>query len=215
MILKIKMNSKKLFCPLLCGSTYNNFNLHLNFCQNKHLIGKYFFKCPFNSSHILSKKLIDIHIQNCPNKNKENINSLNEIDNLNINKFSKVKESKKEIELKQNEKKLKLNNNFQLKIEEEDEINKIIYEKNNSTKEIFSFDKLVHKNEKDEKYSVSTNKSDHSDISEERDKTIYKTNKKKVTFGRMTKVILFKNKDNKKQISNDGQYMTEVYLKFL
>ena len=31
----------------------------------------------------------------------------------------------------------------------------------------------------------------------------------------MTKVILFKNKDNKKQISNDGQYMTEVYLKFL
>ena len=89
-------------------------------------------------------------------------------------------------------------------------------------KNIFILDNLYKKkNNKDEIYSVSTNKTDASDYSEDSFKKMNKSNKKKVTFGRMIKVIVFKKKEdniklNKNQkISTDGQYLTETYMKFL
>ena len=186
------MLSRKMYCPLLCGSLFSNLKEHLIFCQNKHLLGKYYFKCPFNSNHILGKKLINMHIQYCPNKNK----------------FSKISESKKEIKLKENKKFNSYNKEFNF-----NDINKLIFD-NSIAKNLFP----------DEKYSVSTNKSDNSDFSDEKEKKISKSHKKKVSFGRMTKVVLFKNKKEKNNFKmkkkfkfndSDDEYSIETYMKFL
>ena len=205
------MLSRKMYCPLLCGSLFSNLKEHLIFCQNKHLLGKYYFKCPFNSNHILGKKLINMHIQYCPNKNnnKENLNNNNfEEDNFNKNKFSKISESKKEIKLKENKKFNSYNKEFNF-----NDINKLIFD-NSIAKNLFP----------DEKYSVSTNKSDNSDFSDEKEKKISKSHKKKVSFGRMTKVVLFKNKKEKNNFKmkkkfkfndSDDEYSIETYMKFL
>ena len=247
------MFKRNFFCPLLCGSTYNNLKEHLIFCTNKNLLGKYYFQCPYNSNHIIGKRIYDLHIQHCPelkkkknegekhinlsklslnnknnnqmNKSLSNYDLLNDLDEFKINsKFSKVKESKKEIELKEYEKKVKTQKLKNKKEEKKlENLNNIFfYEKISSMKNIFILDNLYKKkNNKDEIYSVSTNKTDASDYSEDSFKKMNKSNKKKVTFGRMIKVIVFKKKEdniklNKNQkISTDGQYLTETYMKFL
>ncbi len=204
------MMSRKMYCPLLCGSLFINLKDHLIFCQKKHLLGKYYFECPFNSNHILGKKIINMHIQHCPNKkyNKDSLNN-NNFDEVNFdNKFTKIKESKKEIKLKENKKFNSYNKEYNI-----NDINNIIWD-NIIVKNLFP----------DEKYSVSTNKSDNSDFSDEREKKISKSCKKKVSFGRMTKVVLFKNKTEKKNFKmkknfkfhdSDDEYSIETYMKFL
>ena len=61
---------KSTFCPLLCGSIIKNISVHLIFCHNKHLLGKYYLQCPYNENHILSKKIYENHIENCIDKPK-------------------------------------------------------------------------------------------------------------------------------------------------
>ena len=61
---------KNLFCPLLCGSNIKDISLHLIFCQKKHLLGKYYFQCPYNANHIFGKKAYEYHIKNCPDEFK-------------------------------------------------------------------------------------------------------------------------------------------------
>ena len=232
------MSRSNLFCPLLCGSQYKNLKEHLIYCKKHHLLGKYYFQCPFNPEHIIGKKIYELHIQNCrDSKNKKNENQkvfdLTKIKTLyknpkilikpklnqNIlyddnfefqNKFSKIKESesKKEIELKGKNKK-----------KEEKEGIYLIKNKKITThhKNVFSLDYLMKK--ENEKILLSTI-SDYSETYDESPKRVSKT-KKKVIFARMVKVIIYKkNEGNNKlkknqKISNDSNFIQETYMKFL
>ena len=232
------MSRSNLFCPLLCGSQYKNLKEHLIYCKKHHLLGKYYFQCPFNPEHIIGKKIYELHIQNCRDskekkiekqklfdlcKNKTlnnkpkliitpklNLDIINE-DNYGFqNKFSKIKESesKKEIELKEKNKKK----------EDKQEVNNLIINKKIPIhhRNVFSLDFLKKENEI---FLLSTI-SDNSETSDESQKRFSRV-KKKVTFGRMVKVIVYKKNEGDKKlkknqkISNDGDFIKETYMKFL
>ena len=232
------MSRSNLFCPLLCGSQYKNLKEHLIYCKKHHLLGKYYFQCPFNPEHIIGKKIYELHIQNCrdskekkiekqklfdlckskPLNNKPkfiitpklNLDIINE-DNYGFqNKFSKIKESesKKEIELKEKNKKK----------EDKQEVNNLIINKKIPIhhRNVFSLDFLKKENEI---FLLSTI-SDNSETSDESQKRFSRV-KKKVTFGRMVKVIVYKKNEGDKKlkknqkISNDGDFIKETYMKFL
>ena len=233
------MSRSNLFCPLLCGSQYKNLKEHLIYCKKHHLLGKYYFQCPFNPEHIIGKKIYELHIQNCRDskdkkiekqklfdltkiktlynkqkiliKPKLNQDILNE-DNFEFqNKFSKIKESesKKEIELKEKNKRK----------DDKQEGNNLILNKNIQIhhRNVFSLDFLFKK--ENEKFLLSTI-SDNSETSDESQKRFSRV-KKKVTFGRMVKVIVYKKNEGDKKlkknqkISNDGDFIKETYMKFL
>ena len=286
---------KNLFCPLLCGSNIKDISLHLIFCQKKHLLGKYYFQCPYNANHIFGKKAYEYHIKNCPDefkikrkkkrekilKNKkrrikmksnslnnieydykndneseitqeeENENSLDKISikiieaveenegmkNLEENilkleleiedfddlksyfKFKKIKESNKEIKLRELRKKKQEENIENEKLKDEDKeieilkedddyFNDILIKKENNN--FFSLNCELLDNNKNEDeiltdrtqkdYSLST-KSDNSDTSEDKIRNI-KT-KRKVSFGKMIKVILYKQNENENELNNE------------
>ena len=167
---------------------------------------------------IEKQKLFDLtKIKNLYNKQKIlikpklNQDILNE-DNFEFqNKFSKIKESesKKEIELKEKNKRK----------DDKQEGNNLILNKNIQIhhRNVFSLDFLFKK--ENEKFLLSTI-SDNSETSDESQKRFSKM-KKKVTFGRMVKVIIYKKNegDNKlkknQKISNDGDFIKETYMKFL
>ena len=302
---------KNLFCPLLCGSNIKDISLHLIFCQNKNLLGKYYFQCPYNSNHIFGKKAYEYHIKNCPDefkikrkkkrekilKNKkrrikmksnslnnieydykndneseitqeeENENSFNKINikiieaveenegmkNLEENilkleleiedfddlksyfKFKKIKESNKEIKLRELRKKKQEENIENEKLKDEDKeieilkedddyFNDILIKKENNN--FFSLNCELLDNNKNEDeiltdrtqkdYSLST-KSDNSDTSEDKIRNI-KT-KRKVSFGKMIKVILYKQNENENELNNEikdkNEFENETYLKFM
>ena len=302
---------KNLFCPLLCGSNIKDISLHLIFCQNKNLLGKYYFQCPYNSNHIFGKKAYEYHIKNCPDefkikrkkkrekilKNKkrrikmksnslnnieydykndneseitqeeENENSLDKISikiieaveenegmkNLEENilkleleiedfddlksyfKFKKIKESNKEIKLRELRKKKQEENIENEKLKDEDKeieilkedddyFNDILIKKENNN--FFSLNCELLDNNKNEDeiltdrtqkdYSLST-KSDNSDTSEDKIRNI-KT-KRKVSFGKMIKVILYKQNGNENELNNEindkNEFENETYLKFM
>ena len=302
---------KNLFCPLLCGSNIKDISLHLIFCQKKHLLGKYYFQCPYNSNHIFGKKAYEYHIKNCPDefkikrkkkrekilKNKkrrikmksnslnnieydykndneseitqeeENENSFNKINikiieaveenegmkNLEENilkleleiedfddlksyfKFKKIKESNKEIKLRELRKKKQEENIENEKLKDEDKeieilkedddyFNDILIKKENNN--FFSLNCELLDNNKNEDeiltdrtqkdYSLST-KSDNSDTSEDKIRNI-KT-KRKVSFGKMIKVILYKQNENENELNNEikdkNEFENETYLKFM
>ena len=145
-------------------------------------------------------------------KPKLNQDILNE-DNFEFqNKFSKIKESesKKEIELKEKNKRK----------DDKQEGNNLILNKNIQIhhRNVFSLEDFLFKKE-NEKFLLSTI-SDNSETSDESQKRFSKM-KKKVTFGRMVKVIIYKKNegDNKlkknQKISNDGDFIKETYMKFL
>ena len=302
---------KNLFCPLLCGSNIKDISLHLIFCQKKHLLGKYYFQCPYNANHIFGKKAYEYHIKNCPDefkikrkkkrekilKNKkrrikmksnslnnieydykndneseitqeeENENSLDKISikiieaveenegmkNLEENilkleleiedfddlksyfKFKKIKESNKEIKLRELRKKKQEENIENEKLKDEDKeieilkedddyFNDILIKKENNN--FFSLNCELLDNNKNEDeiltdrtqkdYSLST-KSDNSDTSEDKIRNI-KT-KRKVSFGKMIKVILYKQNGNENELNNEindkNEFENETYLKFM
>jgi len=302
---------KNLFCPLLCGSNIKDISLHLIFCQKKHLLGKYYFQCPYNANHIFGKKAYEYHIKNCPDefkikrkkkrekilKNKkrrikmksnslnnieydykndneseitqeeENENSLDKISikiieaveenegmkNLEENilkleleiedfddlksyfKFKKIKESNKEIKLRELRKKKQEENIENEKLKDEDKeieilkedddyFNDILIKKENNN--FFSLNCELLDNNKNEDeiltdrtqkdYSLST-KSDNSDTSEDKIRNI-KT-KRKVSFGKMIKVILYKQNENENELNNEikdkNEFENETYLKFM
>ena len=302
---------KNLFCPLLCGSNIKDISLHLIFCQKKHLLGKYYFQCPYNANHIFGKKAHEYHIKNCPDefkikrkkkrekilKNKkrrikmksnslnnieyyykndneseitqeeENENSLDKISikiieaveenegmkNLEENilkleleiedfddlksyfKFKKIKESNKEIKLRELRKKKQEENIENEKLKDEDKeieilkedddyFNDILIKKENNN--FFSLNCELLDNNKNEDeiltdrtqkdYSLST-KSDNSDTSEDKIRNI-KT-KRKVSFGKMIKVILYKQNENENELNNEikdkNEFENETYLKFM
>jgi len=302
---------KNLFCPLLCGSNIKDISLHLIFCQKKHLLGKYYFQCPYNTNHIFGKKAYEYHIKNCPDefkikrkkkrekilKNKkrrikmksnslnnieydykndneseitqeeENENSLDKISikiieaveenegmkNLEENilkleleiedfddlksyfKFKKIKESNKEIKLRELRKKKQEENIENEKLKDEDKeieilkedddyFNDILIKKENNN--FFSLNCELLDNNKNEDeiltdrtqkdYSLST-KSDNSDTSEDKIRNI-KT-KRKVSFGKMIKVILYKQNENENELNNEikdkNEFENETYLKFM
>ena len=232
------MSRSNLFCPLLCGSQYKNLKEHLIICKKKHLLGKYYFQCPFNPEHIIGKKIYELHIQNCRDSKEKKIEKQKLFDlcksktlnnkpkliitpklNLDIinednygfqNKFSKIKESesKKEIELKEKNKKK----------EDKQEVNNLIINKKIPIhhRNVFSLDFLKKENEI---FLLSTI-SDNSETSDESQKRFSRV-KKKVTFGRMVKVIVYKKNEGDKKlkknqkISNDGDFIKETYMKFL
>ena len=302
---------KNLFCPLLCGSNIKDISLHLIFCHKKHLLGKYYFQCPYNTNHIFGKKAYEYHIKNCPDefkikrkkkrekilKNKkrrikmksnslnnieydykndneseitqeeENENSLDKISikiieaveenegmkNLEENilkleleiedfddlksyfKFKKIKESNKEIKLRELRKKKQEENIENEKLKDEDKeienlkedddyFNDILIKKENNN--FFSLNCELLDNNKNEDeiltdrtqkdYSLST-KSDNSDTSEDKIRNI-KT-KRKVSFGKMIKVILYKQNENENELNNEikdkNEFENETYLKFM
>ena len=302
---------KNLFCPLLCGSNIKDISLHLIFCQKKHLLGKYYFQCPYNTNHIFGKKAYEYHIKNCPDefkikrkkkrekilKNKkrrikmksnslnnieydykndneseitqeeENENSLDKISikiieaveenegmkNLEENilkleleiedfddlksyfKFKKIKESNKEIKLRELRKKKQEENIENEKLKDEDKeieilkedddyFNDILIKKENNN--FFSLNCELLDNNKNEDeiltdrtqkdYSLST-KSDNSDTSDDKIRNI-KT-KRKVSFGKMIKVILYKQNENENELNNEikdkNEFENETYLKFM
>ena len=302
---------KNLFCPLLCGSNIKDISLHLIFCQKKHLLGKYYFQCPYNTNHIFGKKAYEYHIKNCPDefkikrkkkrekilKNKkrrikmksnslnnieydykndneseitqeeENENSLDKISikiieaveenegmkNLEENilkieleiedfddlksyfKFKKIKESNKEIKLRELRKKKQEENIENEKLKDEDKeieilkedddyFNDILIKKENNN--FFSLNCELLDNNKNEdeiltdrtqkECSLST-KSDNSDTSEDKIRNI-KT-KRKVSFGKMIKVILYKQNENENELNNEikdkNEFENETYLKFM
>ena len=304
---------KNLFCPLLCGSNIKDLSLHLIFCQNKHLLGKYYFQCPYNSNHIFGKKVYEYHIKNCPDefkikrkqkrenilKNKkrriemknnllnnieyeyksdneseitqeeENENSFNKINieiieaveekegmkNLQENilkleleediediddlklyfKFKKIKESNKELKLrelkkKKHEENIEIENlkdeekEIEILKEDEDYLNDILIKKENKNFFSLNFELLDNNRNEDEiltdrtqkECSLST-KSDNSDTSEDKTRNI-KT-KRKVSFGKMIKVILYKENENENDIQNEindkNEYEKETYMKFM
>ncbi len=232
------MSRSNLFCPLLCGSQYKNLKEHLIYCKKHHLLGKYYFQCPFNPEHIIGKKIYELHIQNCRDSKEKKIEKQKLFDlcksktlnnkpkliitpklNLDIinednygfqNKFSKIKESesKKEIELKEKNKKK----------EDKQEVNNLIINKKIPIhhRNVFSLDFLKKENEI---FLLSTI-SDNSETSDESQKRFSRV-KKKVTFGRMVKVIVYKKNEGDKKlkknqkISNDGDFIKETYMKFL
>ena len=232
------MSRSNLFCPLLCGSQYKNLKEHLIYCKKHHLLGKYYFQCPFNPEHIIGKKIYELHIQNCRDSKEKKIEKQKLFDlcksktlnnkpkliitpklNLDIinednygfqNKFSKIKESesKKEIELKEKNKKK----------EDKKEGNNLIINKQIPIhhRNVFSLDFLKKENEI---FLLSTI-SDNSETSDESQKRFSRV-KKKVTFGRMVKVIVYKKNEGDKKlkknqkISNDGDFIKETYMKFL
>ena len=101
---------KNLFCPLLCGSNIKDISLHLIFCQNKNLLGKYYFQCPYNSNHIFGKKAYEYHIKNCPDEFK--IKRKQKRENI-------LKNKKRRIEMKNN---LLNNTEYEYKSDNESEI---------------------------------------------------------------------------------------------
>ena len=101
---------KNLFCPLLCGNNIKDISLHLIFCQNKNLLGKYYFQCPYNSNHIFGKKAYEYHIKNCPDEFK--IKRKQKRENI-------LKNKKRRIEMKNN---LLNNTEYEYKSDNESEI---------------------------------------------------------------------------------------------
>ena len=94
-----------IFCPLLCGNQIKDIQQHLKECKKKNLLNKYYFQCPFNPNHIISKNVFPYHKENCPDKR-----AITEIDNVNNSEeeFTKIDplkrkiNSKKGIKLKDN-----------------------------------------------------------------------------------------------------------------
>ncbi len=97
-----------IFCPLLCGNQIKDIQQHLKECKKKNLLNKYYFQCPFNPNHIISKNVFPYHKENCPDK-KANTEIDNIVDNSELEEFKKntpllIKKNKseKEIKLKEN-----------------------------------------------------------------------------------------------------------------
>ena len=75
-----------IFCPLLCGNQIKDIQQHLKECKKKNLLNKYYFQCPFNPNHIISKNVFPYHKENCPDK-KVNTEIDNIVDNSELEEF--------------------------------------------------------------------------------------------------------------------------------
>ena len=194
-----------------------------------------------NSLDKISIKIIEAVEENEGMKNlEENILKLEleieDFDDLkSYFKFKKIKESNKEIKLRELRKKKQEENIENEKLKDEDKeieilkedddyFNDILIKKENNN--FFSLNCELLDNNKNEDeiltdrtqkdYSLST-KSDNSDTSEDKIRNI-KT-KRKVSFGKMIKVILYKQNENENELNNEikdkNEFENETYLKFM
>ena len=195
-----------------------------------------------NSFNKINIKIIEAVEENEGMKNlQENILKLEleeEIEDIDLKsyfKFKKIKESNKEIKLRELKKKKHEENiekekfkdeekEIEILKEDEDYLNDILIKKENNNFFSLNFELLKNNRNEDEiltdrtqkECSLST-KSDNSDTSEDKIRNIKP--KRKVSFGKMIKVILYKQNESKNEVNNEindkNEFEKETYMKFM